>query len=185
MNKKAELEAVLFIHGEPVALKKIASILKFSPEEIKENLLALESDLKDDSRGVYLLSEEPLQKIFESDNWGSKKVQLATKPEMAEILSEFVKSEITEELTPASLEVASLVAYLGPISRSRIEYIRGVNSVFTLRNLLMRGLIEKVQDGNSFLYKPSFDLMKHLGVSSAEELPEYHKFQEIIERDLQ
>lgn len=188
MNKLGALEALLFIHGEPISLKKAAGILKFSDEDLKSALFELEASLKNESRGVYLLLEEPLEKTFESKDWGSKKIQLATRPEFSGILSEFVKSEMSEELTPAAIEVASLIAYLGPISRARIEYIRGVNSVFTLRGLLMRGLIERVpdpQNASTFLYKPSFDLLKHLGVSSKEELPEYQKFQELINKELQ
>lgn len=188
MNKRGALEALLFIHGEPISLKKAAGILNLTPEDLKTSLLELEADLKNEFRGVYLLLEESLEKTFESKDWGSRKVQLATRPEFSDILSEFIKSEMSEELTPAALEVASLIAYLGPISRARIEYIRGVNSVFTLRGLLMRGLVEKMPDpasANTFLYKPSFDLLKHLGVSSKEELPEYQKFQELINREIQ
>jgi chromosome segregation and condensation protein ScpB len=45
-----------------------------------------------------------------------------------------------------------------------------------LRNLLIRGLIERVQnpqDQRSFLYRPSFDLLQYLGVSRVDELPDY------------
>lgn len=187
MNNSAALEALLFIHGEPISLKKAAEILGLKPEELKAGLMEIEAGLKDGSRGLYMVLEEPIEKLFEAKDWGSKKVQLATKPEFSEILSEFVKSEMSEELTPAALEVASLIAYLGPISRARIEYIRGVNSVFTLRGLLMRGLIERSADpanANTLLYRPSFELLKHLGVSSKEELPEYQKFQELINKEL-
>ena len=58
----------------------------------------------------------------------------------------FVKEELTEDLTPASLETLSIVAYLGPISRVRIEYLRGVNSSVILRSLMIRGLIERFAD---------------------------------------
>lgn len=185
-NSGAKIEAVLFIHGEPIALKKLAVIVQLSPEELQGALLALRGELSVDSRGLTLISEEPLEALFQNQDWGSKKIQLATKPDLAGTLSEFIKEEIGEELTPASLEVLSLIAYLGPVSRARVEYIRGVNSVFTLRTLLMRGLIERVNDpsrGNSFLYKPSFEFLRHMGVVSREELPEYEKFQALIQQE--
>ena len=33
---------------------------------------------------------------------------------------------------------------------------------------------------SGFLYRPTFDLMKHLGLGAKEELPEYQKFQELL-----
>ncbi len=72
----------------------------------------------------------------------------------------------------------TIVLYRGPIARSQIDYIRGVNSTFTLRNLLIRGLIERIpnpKDSRGFLYRPTFDLMNHLGITRIENLPEYAK----------
>ena len=46
-----------------------------------------------------------------------------------------MKDELTEDLTPASLEALSIVAYLGPISRAKLEYLRGVNSIVILAQL--------------------------------------------------
>jgi len=74
-----------------------------------------------------------------------------------------------------------LIAYLGPISRAQIDYFRGVNSSFILRNLLMRGLIERVSESadRSYSYQISFDLLKHLGISKIEDLPDYLKYREL------
>ena len=81
------------------------------------------------------------------------------------------------------METLSIVTYAGPMTRAELEYIRGVNSSFTMRNLLIRGLIERYPDPkrtNVFIYKPSFDLLKHIGISKVEDLPEYEKFQALI-----
>jgi len=70
----------------------------------------------------------------------------------------------------------SIIIYKGPISRAEIDYIRGVQSNFIIRNLSIRGLIEKVinpKDARSFLYKPTFDLLQYLGVAKIEEMPEF------------
>jgi len=56
-----------------------------------------------------------------------------------------------------------------------------VNSQFILRNLLVRGLVEKItdeKDERRFLYRPTFELLQMLGVSSISDLPEYGKVQE-------
>jgi len=86
-------------------------------------------------------------------------------------------------LGKAGLETLSIILYKAPITRVEIDYLRGVNSNFILRNLLIRGFIEKVVnpgDQRSYLYKPSLDLLSFLGVSKVEDLPEYVSIQEEI-----
>ena len=166
----ASLEALLFIHGEPISHKKIAAVLQCTDAECASAIEALKAHLAADGRGLQLFSDK-------------EKVQLATKPEFNKILEDFVKEELTEDLTPASLEALSIVAYLGPISRAKIEYLRGVNSMVILRSLTIRGLVERTPDPehpSGFLYRPTFDLLKHLGVKQKEDLPEYAKFQELL-----
>jgi segregation and condensation protein B len=171
LNKKiAELEALLFIHGEPISHKKIETVLNIAKEECETVIDALKQKLEDDTRGLQLVL-------------GNDKVQLATKPDFNQILENFVKEELSEDLTPASLEALSIIAYLGPISRMRIEHLRGVNSLVILRSLLIRGLVERFADPDhtgGFLYRPTFDLMKQLGLRAKEDLPEYAKFQELL-----
>ena len=96
-----------------------------------------------------------------------------------------MKETLNENLTPAALETLALVSYVGPVSRSEIEYIRGVNTAFTLRNLLIKGLVQRSSDpkrGNVYLYKPSLDLLKFLGLPKIEDLPDYEKFKELIQK---
>lgn len=166
----ASLEALLFIHGEPLSIKRIKSALGLGDAEFDEIAKALEKCLAMGDRGMMLLRD-------------GDKMQLATKPQFGDLLEAFVKEELSEELTPASLEALSVVTYLGPISRGRLEYLRGVNSSFTLRNLLLRGLIEREpdpQNSHGYLYKPSFELLKHLGIKAKEDLPDYEKFQALV-----
>ena len=91
-------------------------------------------------------------------------------------MSAFTKEELSRDIGKAGLETLSIIIYRGPISRREIDYIRGVNSTFIIRNLLIRGLVEKVQaekDQRSFLYKPTLELLSFLGVRNFEELPDY------------
>ncbi len=169
-DKRAALEALLFIHGEPLTQKKIAAVLGVEREELDGIITDLARDLAGENRGLQLISDR-------------EKVQLATKPAFNAILDSFVKEEITEDLTPASLEALAIVAYLGPISRARIEYLRGVNSIVILRSLMIRGLVERFPDPEhaaSFLYRATFDLLKHLGITENAQLPEFAKFQELL-----
>ena len=166
----AGLEALLFIHGEPLAVKKIEKILGLPSGDGASLIQEFDARLKEAARGLTLLSD-------------GEKVQLATKPQFHSIIEDFVKEELREDLTPASLETLAIIAYFGPISRSRIEYQRGVNSAFILRSLLLRGLIDRFPDPKSpqsFLYAPSLDLVKYMGLGKKEELPEFEKFQALF-----
>ena len=86
------------------------------------------------------------------------------------------KEELSKDLGKAGLETLSIIIYQGPISRAEIDYIRGVNSQFILRNLLIKGLIDRVDnptDQRSFLYKPSLELFSFLGISKIEDIPDF------------
>lgn len=170
VNKIAALEALLFIHGEPLSLKKIGDLLEVGTEDVPALIHALEKRLQEPERGLALLSS-------------GEKIQLVTKPAFASLVERFVKSELTEELTPASAETLALILYGGPLRRSEIDYYRGVNSSFILRNLMMRGLIERRPDPErtaTYRYAPSFELLRHLGVTRVEALPDYEKFSAML-----
>lgn len=165
----ARVEAVLFAYGEPLARSKLASLLKISEEECDAALAACQSELESQNRGVTLLNLGP-------------KVQLVTKPGAKGFLESFLKEELREDLTPAALETLSIIAYFGPIARPKIEYVRGVNSSFTLRGLRIRGLVERQSDpahpASSF-YDITSDFLKHMGISRREDLPDFGKFAEL------
>ena len=166
----SKLEALLFIYGEPMEIKKLAKILGIKETEIQEGLSALEQELQREERGLILVRDKG-------------KVQLVTKPVFAKLLEDITKQEFTELLTPAALETLSIIAYAGPISRADIEYIRGVNSSFIMRALLMRGLVERSVDpkrSNTYIYSTSFELLRHLGLSKNSDLPDYSKYKELV-----
>jgi len=168
MELDAQIEALLFWKAEPISAKRLVQILKKDPKEIESALLKLEQRLI--GRGLCLVYKEDA-------------VTLATAPEHAEMIEVLTKEELVKDLGKAGLETLSIVIYRGPVSRSEIDYIRGVNSNFILRNLLVRGLVERVTkpgDERSYLYKPTFELLAHLGVKKVEDLPDYTKMREEI-----
>lgn len=169
MTLDAKIEAVLFWKAEPVTFSRLAKIFDVTVDEIKAALPVLESKLH--GRGVSLVFKD-------------EEVALRTTSDASSLIESLAKEELTGDLGKAGLETLSIVLYQGPISRREIDYIRGVNSNFILRNLLVRGLIEKIdnpKDQRSFLYRPTFDLLSLLGISKIEDLPEYHSARKEIE----
>jgi segregation and condensation protein B len=166
------LESLLFIAGEPILIPKLIVLSGCKKDEVAGALASLEHTLE--YRGLRLLKK---------DNY----VSLVTAPETAEYVERLVKQDIIGELSKVALETLTIVIYKHPITRVDIDYIRGVNSSFVLRNLMVRGLVERVTakgEARGYLYKPTIDLMKYFGISSFEHLPAYKELQVGITKGL-
>jgi segregation and condensation protein B len=157
------IESLLFVSGDPVKISKIVKITNEKQEYIEEILLIMADEYLKGSRGLMLFKK-------------NDEVQLVSKPENASFVEQLVKNELQDSLSSAALEVVSIIAYRGPISKTEIESIRGVNCSYTLRNLLLRGLIQRgdnPRDNRGFVYSITFDFLKKLGIANVEKLPEY------------
>jgi len=173
MDLDSYIEAILFLEGEPIKIKKLGEILSKKEKEIEAGLKTLEEKLE--NRGIRLLRK-------------GNEVMLSTAPEASKICESISKEEFNKEIGRAGLEVLAIVVYREPVSRTEIDYIRGVDSSSTLRNLLVRGLVERKinpKDNRSYLYSPSFQFLQFLGVNNINKLPEYETFKKSIEQFLE
>lgn len=169
----AKIEALLFFKAEPVKISWLAETLGVSEDEVHEALSLLQMKL----------SERGIVSIFKDDE-----VTLGTAPEMSELIEKISKEDLSRDLGKAALETLTIVLYKGPIARSEIDFIRGVNSNFILRSLQARGLVERItgESGErSFLYRPTFELLAHLGITRIEDLPEYGEFRTRVEESIE
>lgn len=160
---ESKIEAILFWKGESVSLKKLGEYLKVSPGEIIDAITQLKVSLH--TRGIVLVEN-------------GDEYMLGTAKEHSELIEMIQKEELNKELTKSSLETLSIILYKNGASRSEIDYIRGVNSSFTLRALSIRGLVERItdeKDSRKYIYKPTFELLSYMGVTSVAELPDYEE----------
>ena len=142
--------------------KKLGEILNVGITEINDSIEKLKNNLQ--GRGIALL---------EKDN----EITFGTVPELSSLIENLQKEELNKDLSRAALETLSIVLYKNGASRSEVDYIRGVNSSFTLRALSVRGLVEKITDpadSRRYIYRPSFELLSFMGIKSVEELPAYN-----------
>ncbi len=162
MKLPAIIEAILFYRGEPVSLDYLSKTLKIDAEGIKAGLKELEERLE--GRGLKLVVTE-------------NEVALGTDPALTDLIESLDRKEKEyEEPSRAALETLTVILYRGPVSKTDIDYLRGVNSYFTLRQLMTRGLVEKIEDKEKrgvCLYKPTLELLANLGVTRNFELPNY------------
>lgn len=164
MNLEQKIEAVLFFKNEPVSVSDLSKWLSESVEDVRAALSSLQNSLQ--GRGVAL--------VLNGDQ-----AALGTHPDASSLIETLQKEELSRELGRAGLETLAIILYKGPISRREIDHIRGVNSGFTLRALMVRGLIERVDPtggvgaDRSYNYRSTLKLLEHLGVTRIEELPEF------------
>jgi segregation and condensation protein B len=158
------LEAFLFWKGEPVTVRDLSRTLDLKIEEVEAGLDLLAEE-KEAGRGIVLVRFQD-------------KVTLGTHPDTSEVIEALTKEELSRDLGKSALETLAIILYQGPVKRSQIDYVRGVNSQFIFRNLLIRGLIDRTvdkDDERTFVYSPSLELLAHLGVSDISQLPDFEK----------
>ncbi len=163
------LEAALFFSGGAVTVKALAKDLDRSEKEIHEGLDSLSASLE--GRGIRMIRE-------------GEKVALATAPEAHALIEKMRREELEGPLGKAGLETLAVIIFRGPVARSDVEYVRGVNCSSILRSLMIRGLIERIEntaDKRSFLYRATTELPAYLGLASVEKMPRYAEMRSAIE----
>lgn len=169
IKTKYLVEGLLFASGEPLSLNKISEILSISNEEIENSILELINDYQNENRCFDIIKKGNENQIF---------YQLVTNKNTSSVVQKLNNTVLEGELTKGALEVLSIVMYRSPLNRAEIDDIRGVNSSYILRALVLRGLINRYQNPNrknEYLYEPSFDLLKFLGITDASNLPDFEK----------
>jgi segregation and condensation protein B len=169
-NLETKIEALLFFKAEPVTFKKLIDILDCSREELLESITNLKNNLK--NRGIVLIEKD-------------EEIMLGVSSVYSDMIDKIQKEELNRDLSKASLETLSIILYKNGASRQEIDFIRGVNSSFTLRALLVRGLIEKTssnEDNRRYIYKPTFELLSFMGVPNIESLPGWEDLSKGIEK---
>lgn len=158
---KSQLESILFVSNKPLKASALAKILEIAETEIVKALDEIAQEKK--ASGIVLLKA--------SDGY-----QFSTNSENSPQVKNFLNSELREKLTDATIETLAIIAYRQPISKSEIEAIRGVNSQYSVRILLMRGLVEKVanpNDARGSYYQVTTEFLQHLGLTSIKDLPDF------------
>ena len=154
------IQAVLFAAAEPVDVPTLTAATGHPQEDVQAALDELGEQLQ--ATGLRLQTLH--------DHW-----QLTTAPESAASIKRYLSADARSELSRAALETLAMVAYRGPITRSRLDELRGVSSDTMIRNLLQRGLIiehgRSSESGRTVQYAVSHRFLEHVGLGSLDELP--------------
>lgn len=153
------LEALLFVAERPLSRREIATIFGAERAAVDARLGDLEVSLR--GRGIRL--------VLSGD-----RVELVTAPDAGALIARYVGTDAIR-LSPTALETLAIVAYRQPVTKAAVERIRGVDSDYSLRNLLHRRLIVELSradaPGRPILYGTGFDFLERFGLTSLDDLP--------------
>ena len=159
---ESTLEAVLFAAGDAVSLDRLCAALETPREDILAAAGALEALYALENRGLMLRRIED-------------RLQLCSRPMYAEAARRVTESRRAATLSPAALEVLTIVAYRQPVTRAFIDQLRGVDSGGTLAGLAEKQLIEEAGrlevPGRPILYRTTGRFLQAFALESLDDLP--------------
>ena len=170
-NKEMQIaaEGILFASGEPVHISRICMALETDRPRAEEALQRLGDYYAFEQRGIRLVRME--------DSY-----QLCSAPEYAGIIRRAFEIRKTAKLSQPALEVLAVVAYYQPVTRARVDQIRGVDSAYTVGLLLDRKLIEECGRlqvaGRPRLYRTTQAFLRSFHIAGLEDLPPLHGVEE-------
>ena len=159
---KSAIESMLFVSGEPLALRELSNNLELKEKNVEEILSEMANEYEDKSRGIRLISINGAY-------------QLVTKSENSDFVQKLLKKNKKHSLSQASIESLAIIAYKQPITRIDIDEIRGVKSESAIQKLVEKGLIKDIGrlevPGRPILYGTTDEFLRQFGLETLKELP--------------
>jgi len=161
------IESILFAAGRQVDIKELMSATELGHDELIGIIELMKNEYSNENRGIEII------KVNDS-------YQLCAKKENYDYIYPVFDKRSKPNLSPAALEVISIIAYNPKITRAEIEAIRGVGSDGSIYKLLEYELIQEAgrmdAPGRPTMYETSPKFLKMFGLSSLDELPELPRY---------
>jgi segregation and condensation protein B len=171
------VEAFLFASDDPMSVKDIVKYISEVDAGVQE--VSASIDLL---KAEYESSERAFTVVEIGEGW-----QLRTKDVMNPWVNRLLTKKQSHKLSQRALETLAIVAYNQPITKGRIESIRGVNSDGIVRSLLEKELVTIIgrekTPGNPMLYSVTKDFLTHFGLKSTKDLPQLKEIDELLKTD--
>ncbi|HEX5157468.1 MAG TPA: SMC-Scp complex subunit ScpB [Ktedonobacterales bacterium] len=159
---RSVIESLLFVAGRPLELTELRKLLPLEQARLREAVASLTEECERQGRGIRV------QRMGDA-------VQFVSAPENARFVAALLGLPTQVKLTTAALETLAVVAYRQPVTRSQIEFIRGVNSDRALASLVQYGLVIEVGRaatvGRPTLFGTTSEFLQQFGLSSLDALP--------------
>lgn len=165
------VEALIFASERPITMMEMVDMMTqhFEGEEVEESRIAAAVEA---IREKYDAEYYPFQLREVGGGY-----QFLTKKEFHKTVLQLNGDKHIKKLSTAAMETLAIIAYKQPITKSEIEYIRGVSVDYSVQKLLDKELITIIgrkEDavGKPLIYGTHKNFMDYLGINSAEDLPE-------------
>lgn len=166
-RKKAVLEALLFVSGEPATSGSLAKVTEWPEQDVKRLLNELSSEYRLRNSGI-LIAE-----IAEG-------YQMVTDPDHSIWIKRFKHINQANKLSQPALETLAIIAYKQPVTKLEIDQLRGVNCDGAIKSLLDKHFIKivgkKETPGRPFLYGTTKEFLQYFGLQGLSELPPLSDF---------
>lgn len=170
---KSALESMMFIWGEPLAVKDAAQVLDADKGTVRALFEELQADYENTERGIRIRQIE--------DSFG-----FVTHIENDIFIKKLCTPVRVKRLSQAALEVLAIVAYKQPVTRGEVDSIRGIKSERVIEGLMDKGLVEvkgrSEGVGRPLMYGTTSEFLKKFGYSSLDDLPEMEEFDGMMNR---
>ena len=174
---KSILEGLLFVVGDDgLTIDEISKILEITTDESKILVLELKKDYEENNRGIRI---DFLGNTF----------KLTTRREHKDYYEKLIQETNSSNLSQAALEIIAIIIYNQPVTRIKVDEIRGIGSAHIIRKLVAKNFLKEIgreeSPGRPILYKTTNDLLDYFGISSLDDLPKLEeKNEEYKETDL-
>ena len=156
------LEAVLFASGEPVPVSRLAQACEVSESAVQTALQQLAAWYEKQKSAICV------QQL--GDSW-----QMCTRPEFAPAIQRAIETKKNAPLSPAAMEVLTIVAYNQPVSKSFVEHVRGVDSGSVVNTLVEKELLTEAGrldvPGKPIAYATTPHFLRCFGLRTLDDLP--------------
>ena len=157
------VESLLFVAGRPLEYGELRRLLLVDEKRLRAAVESLAEECERHGRGIRV------QRLGDT-------AQFVSAPENARFVAALLGLPTQVKLTSAALETLAVVAYRQPITRSQIEFIRGVNSDRAVASLMQHGLVAEVGRaatvGRPALFGTTPEFLQQFGLSSLDALPQ-------------
>jgi len=170
MQTAKQIIQILLYEGGSMKKEDLVKFLSIKKDEVENNILEIEN----------LLAVLDLRLI---KNVTSLEISLSL--EMNSLINKNKIEELKSDLSESALQTLGVILYKNKSTKAEIDFIRGVDSSRSLKNLLTRGIIEKVEEKSRKYYFPTTETLRYLNVDSVEKIADFtvisDKLRELIQ----
>lgn len=163
LNLPQKIIQILLFEGASLKKSDLAKILNIKIGQVDESIDEIKK----------LISNLELKLVQNESN-----LEISLSNEINTLINSNKIEELKTELSESALQTLSVIIYRNRATKAEIDFIRGVDSSRSIKNLLTRGIIQKEEIKSKKYYIPSTETLKYLNVEVVEEVPEQKEISE-------